>query len=144
MVIIIPTFKNERRRSQFVIYSVQYLCTNAKQYEGRTSEPLLLKEFLVGVAGFEPATPSSRTRCATRLRYTPTSEHDPEKACPEVIRTGSVFEKIMLKQEAMAGLIQFVPRRCKRPDRFVILGAIRKNACARLDPTPPLAFRKKI
>jgi hypothetical protein len=26
---------------------------------------------LVGVAGFEPATPSSRTRCATRLRYTP-------------------------------------------------------------------------
>ena len=27
--------------------------------------------FLVGVAGFEPATPSSRTRCATRLRYTP-------------------------------------------------------------------------
>ena len=25
---------------------------------------------LVGVAGFEPATPSSRTRCATRRRYT--------------------------------------------------------------------------
>ena len=30
-------------------------------------------EELVGVAGFEPATPSSRTRCATRLRYTPTT-----------------------------------------------------------------------
>jgi hypothetical protein len=28
---------------------------------------------LVGVRGFEPPTPSSRTRCATRLRYTPTS-----------------------------------------------------------------------
>ena len=27
---------------------------------------------MVGVAGFEPATPSSRTWCATRLRYTPT------------------------------------------------------------------------
>ena len=27
---------------------------------------------LVGVRGFEPPTPSSRTRCATRLRYTPT------------------------------------------------------------------------
>ena len=79
MVIIIPTFKNERRRSKFVFYSVQYLCTNAKQYEGRTSEPLMLKEFLVGVAGFEPATPSSRTRCATRLRYTPTSKRDPGK-----------------------------------------------------------------
>jgi hypothetical protein len=29
-------------------------------------------EKLVGVRGFEPPTPSSRTRCATRLRYTPT------------------------------------------------------------------------
>ena len=29
---------------------------------------------MVGVAGFEPATPSSRTRCATRLRYTPTAK----------------------------------------------------------------------
>src|ERR1700736_3276508 len=27
---------------------------------------------MVGVAGFEPATPTSRTWCATRLRYTPT------------------------------------------------------------------------
>jgi transcriptional regulator with XRE-family HTH domain len=28
---------------------------------------------MVGVRGFEPPTPSSRTMCATRLRYTPTS-----------------------------------------------------------------------
>src|SRR5216684_5663197 len=28
---------------------------------------------MVGVAGFEPATPSSRTRCSTRLSHTPTS-----------------------------------------------------------------------
>src|SRR5690349_19697603 len=27
---------------------------------------------MVGVAGFEPATPSSRTRCSTRLSHTPT------------------------------------------------------------------------
>jgi hypothetical protein len=27
---------------------------------------------MVGVRGFEPPTPSSRTMCATRLRYTPT------------------------------------------------------------------------
>ncbi len=27
---------------------------------------------LVGVAGFEPATPASRTRCSTRLSHTPT------------------------------------------------------------------------
>src|SRR5262245_7341831 len=30
-----------------------------------------IRENLVGVAGFEPATPCSRSRCATRLRYTP-------------------------------------------------------------------------
>ena len=29
----------------------------------------LLRLSLVGVAGFEPATPSSRTRCATKLQY---------------------------------------------------------------------------
>src|SRR5437870_4473717 len=29
------------------------------------------RENLVGVAGFEPATPSSRTRCSTRLSHTP-------------------------------------------------------------------------
>jgi hypothetical protein len=31
-----------------------------------------LLKTLVGVAGFEPATPSSRTRCSTRLSHTPT------------------------------------------------------------------------
>ena len=32
---------------------------------------LIYNKKMVGVAGFEPATPSSRTTCATRLRYTP-------------------------------------------------------------------------
>src|SRR3954463_14294956 len=29
-------------------------------------------DFLVGVAGFEPATPASRTQCSTGLSHTPT------------------------------------------------------------------------
>src|SRR5690349_19071020 len=33
---------------------------------------------MVGVAGFEPATPTSRTWCATRLRYTPTPRNPRE------------------------------------------------------------------
>ncbi len=33
---------------------------------------------MVGVAGFEPATPTSRTWCATRLRYTPTPRNSRE------------------------------------------------------------------
>ena len=32
---------------------------------------LILRNNLVGVAGFEPATPSSRTKCATKLHHTP-------------------------------------------------------------------------
>ena len=32
---------------------------------------LLIKRELVGVEGFEPPTPCSQSRCATRLRYTP-------------------------------------------------------------------------
>ena len=43
--------------------------SNEVRFGKSCAKPL---EFLVGVAGFEPATPSSRTKCATRLRYTPT------------------------------------------------------------------------
>ena len=40
---------------------------------GDFTKPLVgLVKRVVGVAGFEPATPTSRTWCATRLRYTPT------------------------------------------------------------------------
>jgi hypothetical protein len=37
----------------------------------RRQKPKLLK-LLVGVAGFEPATPASRTQCSTGLSHTPT------------------------------------------------------------------------
>src|SRR5712671_5171539 len=40
---------------------------------GRFQNSVDLEGILVGVAGFEPATPSSRTRCSTRLSHTPTS-----------------------------------------------------------------------
>ena len=36
------------------------------------AEPKLEERRLVGVIGFEPTTPSSRTRCSTRLSHTPT------------------------------------------------------------------------
>lgn len=39
----------------------------------RNSGSANLLKYMVGVAGFEPATPSSRTRCSTRLSHTPTS-----------------------------------------------------------------------
>jgi hypothetical protein len=43
-----------------------------KSPEGLVFQDLgLSREILVGVAGFEPATPSSRTRCSTRLSHTP-------------------------------------------------------------------------
>src|SRR5215831_15777147 len=51
---------------------------------------------LVGVAGFEPATPSSRTRCATRLRYTP-PEGRSYNPCP---RTAASCRATMTAQAA--------------------------------------------
>ncbi len=32
-----------------------------------------MRQWLVGARGFEPPTPASRTRCATELRYAPTT-----------------------------------------------------------------------
>src|SRR5438876_11443290 len=48
--------------------NTRFLSGNCRDARGQFPKALIL---LVGVAGFEPATPSSRTRCATRLRYTP-------------------------------------------------------------------------
>ena len=38
----------------------------------RARAPKIRLSRLVGVPGFEPGTPCSRSKCATRLRYTPT------------------------------------------------------------------------
>ena len=40
----------------------------------RCPKVLMQEGKMVGVAGFEPATPASRTRCSTRLSHTPTWE----------------------------------------------------------------------
>ncbi len=49
--------------------------TNCKtgygQFENYSHKIKQLAPKMVGVRGFEPPAPSSRTRCATRLRYTP-------------------------------------------------------------------------
>ena len=47
------------------------------EFPGLTWPPIVKKDekpndYLVGVAGFEPATPASRTQCSTGLSHTPT------------------------------------------------------------------------
>src|ERR1700730_270103 len=101
---------------------------------------------LVGVAGFEPATPPSRTRCATRLRYTPTSEHDSGKACPGR-DPGRIpaFRKdhAPARSNGRAYTIRSAGLQAPGPSRHVV--PIRKNACAPgLIPGVTPAFRKKI
>ncbi len=44
-------------------------CTAARTHESEV--PALRINKKIGVRGFEPPTPWSRTKCATRLRYTP-------------------------------------------------------------------------
>src|SRR5699024_9607765 len=43
--------------------------------QSRTPVPVEPAFFLVGVAGFEPTTSSSRTKRATKLRHTPWQRH---------------------------------------------------------------------
>ena len=50
---------------------VDYANIRANSSPGLAQRAREARSYMVGVAGFEPATPSSRTRCATRLRYTP-------------------------------------------------------------------------
>ena len=43
---------------------------------------LLLQE-MVGETGFEPATPCTQNKCATKLRYSPTSSKNPCRTRPD-------------------------------------------------------------
>src|SRR4051794_615544 len=44
---------------------------------------------MVGVAGFEPATPASRTRCSTRLSHTPTARKRLYRGAPPPVQAGA-------------------------------------------------------
>src|SRR3954463_11881 len=69
---------------------------------------------LVGVAGFEPATPSSRTRCATRLRYTPkagliAAQYRPRKLPMRAsgrLREASLTAQIVQQPHSVLGLLE--------------------------------------
>src|ERR1700720_1688509 len=101
---------------------------------------------MVGVAGFEPATPWSRTRGATRLRKTPTKEHDPEKACPRFDPGWiAVFRKAHAPARSNGRAYTIRPAGLQAPGRIRYVVPIRKNACAPgLDPGAVLAIPKKI
>src|SRR3954471_22362737 len=48
-----------------------------------------LLKMMVGVAGFEPATPASRTQCSTGLSHTPTKEAAYSRACRPLQEAGT-------------------------------------------------------
>ena len=52
---------------------------------------------MVGVRGFEPPAPSSRTRCATRLRYTPPRRRT---SSPAILRFASSYSGAWACQQA--------------------------------------------
>ena len=70
--------------------SVGYFCAPVK-YPTDSRRPLLTPFMVVGLAGLEPATPASQTRCATKLRHSPKTEslrksgrrrcHTPDVTC---------------------------------------------------------------
>ena len=97
------------------------------------------RESMVGVIGFEPTTPSSRTRCATRLRYTPTCPDVIVAArCPRLIETAARFRKPAPGQApirsgpfyTMKGVIRL--RKQRSPSTVIASEAWRKPASSRV------------
>src|SRR3990172_7548975 len=65
---------------RLVLYPLSYgRRRNARHYI--PSVPCAQLSKLVGVEGFEPPTPCSQSRCATRLRYTPIGTHAKRCSC---------------------------------------------------------------
>ena len=58
---------------------------------------------VVGVRGFEPPTPSSRTKCATKLRYTPMSAGRESTESPDMTQAFFCFRH---KKRALRSIIQ--------------------------------------
>lgn len=62
-----PDFK------MLLIMSAKRLHKQKKGFTVKTVNPLLFELLLVGETRFELATPCAQDRCATRLRYSPTT-----------------------------------------------------------------------
>ena len=81
------------RKTVHWLASISEAPEKVKRTQANTSRDATLKltrcdlEKMVGVIGFEPTTPSSRTRCATRLRYTPTfaAKSNPPRPRPDLL-----------------------------------------------------------
>jgi hypothetical protein len=63
------TYRSLYRRQKGRLVSVVETVVNLTAARNEKKKP---NDFLVGVAGFEPATPASRTQCSTGLSHTPT------------------------------------------------------------------------
>ena len=102
---------------------------------------------MVGVAGFEPATPSSRTRCATRLRHTPMM--DTSRYSHHTIRSQDAHgakagqnRTQALPRAAMSAISRLEPGRGKSTSSFLGRSqAVRQRvlipSCAGSNPAAP-------
>src|SRR5262245_21640732 len=77
---------------------------------------------MVGVAGFEPATPSSRTRCATRLRYTPTGGRSYNGVLPGP--QAQVFPRQTMTAQPSTELIEACPAAVQRAAHTLAAGGL--------------------
>lgn len=55
----------------YIVASTRGIEPRSTRVNGPPHSPEMLGAQLVGVTGFEPATPASQAQCATKLRYTP-------------------------------------------------------------------------
>ena len=71
---ILPLYREKRKKGwhlpAFFLSEKVFICAR-RPVEKRTLNQCLTSAFLVGVAGLEPTASWSRTKHATKLRYTP-------------------------------------------------------------------------
>src|SRR5580658_2787314 len=92
-------------------------------------------KLMVGVIGFEPATPSSRTRCSTRLSHTPT-DGAAYTFGPAALQAPSAVPAPVLTMQAGAAMTGPQVTRVAKADRAAIAEAVRLLAAGALFAFP--------
>ena len=94
---------------------------------------------MVGVRGFEPPAPASRTQCSTRLSYTPTHENGAMNPGRELLGEGVYTDPASLRQALLDLPAQARPFPPKIPEiqRFAASSECWMRRQCGADPRPP-------
>src|SRR5215471_15438808 len=98
-----PSSPYPRRLASAMRQAYSLAPTMAPTQKGSNSNIAADLPFRVELRGFEPLTPSMRTRCATGLRYSPENLSQRSKLCRLLVpRTPAPATRVKAREEALA------------------------------------------